>query len=109
MFDIHAGYIILIAGTVTSLLRFLPFIAFSKKTPEFILYLGRFLPYAVMMMLAVYCLRNVNFFSGTHGVPEIIACIVVIALHIWRRNTLLSIIAGTGLYMFLIQFVFLQN
>ena len=106
MFDIHAGYIILISGTATSLLRFLPFIAFSKKTPEFILYLGRVLPYAVMMMLAVYCLRGVNFFSNTHGIPEIIACIVVTALHVWRRNTLLSIIAGTGLYMFLVQAVF---
>ena len=107
MFDVHAGYIILIAGFVTSLLRFLPFIAFSKKTPKFILYLGRVLPYSVMMMLAVYCLRNINFFDTSHGLPEIISSLVVIALHIWRRNTLLSIIAGTVLYMFLVQVVFI--
>ncbi|MBR2208863.1 MAG: AzlD domain-containing protein [Synergistaceae bacterium] len=106
MFDIHAGYIILIAGAVTSLLRFLPFIAFSKRTPDFILYLGRVLPYAVMMMLAVYCLRGVNFFDNSHGLPEILACLLVILLHVWQRNTLLSIIAGTWLYMFLVQVVF---
>ena len=106
MFDVHAGYIILIAGFVTSLLRFLPFIAFSKKTPKFILYLGRVLPYSVMMMLAVYCLRNINFFENNHGLPEIISGLVVIALHVWRRNTLLSIIAGTLIYMFLVQIVF---
>ena len=106
MFDIQAGYIILISGFVTGLLRFLPFIAFNKKTPKFILYLGRVLPYSVMMMLAVYCLKNINFFDNSHGLPEIIASLVVIALHVWRRNTLLSIIAGTVLYMFLVQVIF---
>ena len=106
MFDVHAGYIILIAGAVTVLLRFLPFIAFGKKTPDFILYLGRVLPYAVMMMLAVYCLRGVNFFDNSHGLPEMLACLAVILLQVWHRNTLLSIIAGTGLYMFLVQAVF---
>ena len=106
MFDVHAGYIMLIAGAVTVLLRFLPFIAFGKKTPDFILYLGRVLPYAVMMMLAVYCLRGVNFFDNSHSLPEMLACLSVILLQVWRRNTLLSIIAGTGLYMFLVQAVF---
>ena len=107
MFDIHAGYIVLISGAVTVFLRFIPFIAFNNKRPEFILYLGRVLPYSVMAMLAVYCLKGVNIFSGSHGIPEFIACLVVIILHVWRRNTLLSIIAGTGLYMFLVQAVFL--
>jgi len=106
MFDFNAGCIIFIAGFVTSFLRFLPFIAFSKKTPAFILYLGRVLPYAVMMMLAVYCLRNVNFFGSSHGLPELAAGLTVIFLQIWRHNTLFSIIAGTGFYMFLVQFVF---
>ncbi|MBR2208085.1 MAG: AzlD domain-containing protein [Synergistaceae bacterium] len=106
MFDINAGIIILIAGAVTVLLRFLPFMAFGKRTPDFILYLGRLLPYAVMMMLAVYCLRNVNFFEGSHGVSEVIASLAVILLQILRHNTLLSITAGTLLYMFLVQVVF---
>ena len=88
------------------MLRFLPFIAFGKKRPEFVLYLGRVLPPAVMAMLSVYCLKGIDLLSGSHGMPEIIACLVVIALHVWRRNTLLSIIAGTGVYMFLVQVVF---
>lgn len=105
MYDVHAIYIVLIAGAVTVLLRFLPFIAFGKRRPEFVMYLGRALPYAVMMMLAVYCLREVNVLAEPYGVPEGLACLVVIVLHVWRRNTLLSIIAGTVIYMFMVQYV----
>ena len=64
------------------------------------------LPYAIMGMLVVYCLKNVSFFAGSHGIPEIAASAVVVGLHVWKRNTLLSIAAGTVLYMFLIQAVF---
>ena len=106
MFDVHAGYVVLISGAITILLRFLPFIAFGKKRPEFILYLGRVLPYSVMAMLVIYCLKGINFLSSSHGIPEIISCLAVIILHVWKRNTLLSIIAGTALYMFLVQSVF---
>ncbi|MBQ9434471.1 MAG: AzlD domain-containing protein [Synergistaceae bacterium] len=88
------------------MLRVLPFVAFGKRRPEFVEYLGRVLPPAVMGMLAVYCLRGVDIFGGSHGLPEIIACIVVVMLHVWRRNTLLTIAAGTGVYMFLVQVVF---
>ncbi len=96
----------LISGAVTVMLRVLPFVAFGKHRPEFVEYLGRVLPPAVMGMLAVYCLRGVNIFGGSHGLPEIIACVVVILLHMWKRNTLLSIAAGTGVYMFLVQAIF---
>ena len=106
MFDVHAAYILAISGAVTMALRFLPFIAFAKSRPQFVLYLGRVLPSAVMAMLVVYCLRGTDLLSGSHGLPEIIACLIVIALHVWRRNTLLSIIAGTGVYMFLVQAIF---
>ena len=106
MYDVHAGYIVLISGAVTVMLRVLPFVAFGKRRPEFVEYLGRVLPPAVMGMLAVYCLRGVDIFGGSHGLPEIIACIVVVMLHVWRRNTLLTIAAGTGVYMFLVQVVF---
>ena len=99
-------YIVLIAGGVTALLRFLPFIAFKSKRPDFILYLGRVLPYAVMSMLVIYCLKGVNILTGSHGLPELIACLAVIILHVWKQNTLLSITFGTVLYMFLIQVVF---
>ena len=103
MFDVHAGYILLISGAVTILLRVLPFIFFGRTQPPFIVYLGRVLPPAVMAMLAVYCLRSVNLFSGTHGLPEGCACLLVIVLQVWKRNTLLSIVAGTVLYMFMVQ------
>ena len=106
MYDVHAGYIVLISGAVTVMLRVLPFVAFGKRRPEFVEYLGRVLPPAVMGMLAVYCLRGVDIFGGSHGLPEIIACVVVVMLHVWRRNTLLTIAAGTGVYMFLVQVVF---
>ncbi|MBQ7154159.1 MAG: AzlD domain-containing protein [Synergistaceae bacterium] len=106
MFDVHAGYIVLVSGAVTMALRFLPFVAFGKARPEFVVYLGRVLPPAVMAMLAVYCLRGVNILAGSHGIPEAAGCIVVVVLHVWKRNTLLSIIAGTGVYMFLVQAIF---
>lgn len=106
MFDVHAGYIVIISGAVTALLRFLPFIAFGKRRPGFILYLGGVLPPAVMAMLAVYCLRGVNILSGSHGLPEAIACCAVAALHVWKRKMLLSITAGTAVYMFMVQVIF---
>ena len=106
IFDIHAAYVVLISGVVTVLLRFIPFIAFRKKKPEFILYLGRVLPPAVMAMLVIYCLKEVNFLTGSHGLPEIIASLAVIFLYVWKRNTLISITTGTILYMYLLQYVF---
>ncbi len=106
MYDVHAGYIVLISGVVTVMLRVLPFVAFGKRRPECVEYLGRVLPPAVMGMLAVYCLRGADIFEGSHGLPEVIACVVVVMLHVWRRNTLLTIAAGTGVYMFLVQVIF---
>ena len=100
MFDIHAGYVVIVAGAVTVMLRVLPFVAFGRSRPDFVLYLGRALPPAVMAMLAVYCLRS------DHGVPEAVACCIVVALHVWKRNTLLSITAGTLAYMVMVQGVF---
>lgn len=70
------------------------------------LYLSGVLPYAIMGMLVVYCLRNVNIFSGSHGIPELLACLLVAGLHVWKKNTLLSIAAGTVCYMILVQAVF---
>lgn len=93
---------------ITFLIRALPFLLFpgSKKTPSYIEYLGKVLPYAIMGMLVIYCFKNVQIFSAPHGLPELIAAVYVIAIHVWRRNTLLSIGTGTVLYMFLVQVVF---
>lgn len=91
----------------TMLTRFLPFLIFSgnKPTPPYILYLGKILPGAVFGLLIVYCLKNVSLFSGTHGLPELIAIAVVVFLHLWKRQMLLSIAGGTICYMLLVQYV----
>lgn len=98
--------LIAVMSGITILIRFLPFILFRKHTPEPILYLGAVLPYAIMGMLVVYCLKNVSFLSGTHGIPELIAVVSVVLLHKWKHNTLISIPAGTVIYMLLVQVVF---
>ena len=96
---------IVIMASVTFLLRVLPFLIFrDRKTPAYVEFLGKYLPYAIMGMLVVYCLKNVSFVSAPFGIPELIAVILVAVLHIWKRNTLLSIISGTVCYMLLIHF-----
>ncbi len=104
----HAALIIVVAGAVTLLLRFLPFLIFNGKreTPPYIIYLGKVLPYAIMGMLVIYCLRGISFTAAANFLPELIACAVVVLAHVWKRNTLLSIISGTVCYMLLVQFVF---
>lgn len=99
---------IAIIALVTMLIRFFPFLVFSKSDnpPGWVNYLGKVLPYSIMAMLVVFCLKAVDFTTGSHGIPEAISSVVVIGLHLWKKNTLLSIIAGTVLYMILVQFVF---
>lgn len=97
-----------VVTAVTVLLRFLPFIVFrdNKKTPAVIDYLGHVLPYAIMGMLVVFCLKNTDILSDSHGIPELIASAVTVLLHVCKKNTLLSIAAGTAVYMLLVQLVF---
>lgn len=99
---------VLVIAAVTAALRFIPFFVFSsgKKTPDVILYLGKVLPYSIMAMLVVYCLKGVNLLSFPFGLPELIGVLIVVLLHIWKRNTLISIAGGTVCYMLLVQFVF---
>jgi branched-subunit amino acid transport protein AzlD len=108
MSDTYILSVIVVAALVTAATRFLPFLIFGngKKTPDIIVYLGKVLPYAIMGMLVVYCLKNVSFISAPFGLPELIGCAAVAVLHIWKRNTLLSIGVGTIGYMLLVQFVF---
>ena len=103
---VYSLLLILIIAGVTALIRFLPFLVFRNETPKPILYLGEVLPYAIMGMLVVYCLKNVSFVSGTHGLPELISVLLVVLLHRWKHNTLISILAGTVCYMVLIQVIF---
>lgn len=97
---------ICVFGTMTT--RFLPFLIFSDKkpTPKYIQYLGKALPAAIFGMFVVYCLKNVSILSGSHGVPELIAIVLTVALHLWRRQMLLSIAGGTICYMLLVQLMF---
>lgn len=107
MTDLHSILLVALVSIITAILRFLPFWVFrNRETPRYITYLGRVLPYAIMGMLVVYCLKNVSFVAVPFAIPELLSCAVVILMHIWRRNTLLSIISGTAVYMILIQFVF---
>lgn len=88
--------------------RFLPFLLFpaDKPTPKYVQYLGKVLPAAVFGLLVIYCLKDVNIFTGSHGIPELIAIGVVVLLHIWKKQMLLSIAGGTICYMLLVQLVF---
>ena len=95
-----------VLGTVIT--RSLPFLIFpaGKETPDFIKYLGRVLPPAVFGMLVIYCLKNVSIFTGSHAIPEMLSISLVVALHLWKRQMLLSIAGGTVCYMLLVQLVF---
>ena len=108
MTDVHDVLLVAVVALVTVCLRFLPFWIFGEKrtTPALITYLGQVLPFAIMGMLVVYCLKDVRFTSAPFGAPELICCAIVAVLHIWKRNTLLSIGAGTVCYMLLVQLVF---
>ncbi len=100
--------IILVVASITFLTRLAPFALFSngRPTPKSILYLGSVLPPTIMAILVVYCMRTVKVAAFPFGLPELIASVCVVALHLWRRNTLLSILAGTAVYMVLVQLVF---
>ena len=97
-----------VSALVTAGLRFAPFLIFGKgkQTPPIITYLGKVLPFAIMGMLVVYCMKDVSFLQAPFGIPELFGCAIVALLHIWKRNTLLSIGVGTVSYMLMIQFLF---
>ncbi len=101
----HEIWLLTACALTTAFTRFLPFMVFGKKrkVPEVITYLGKVLPCAIMATLVVYCLKGISLFTGNYGLPELISVAVVIALHIWKKNTLLSIGAGTICYMLLIR------
>jgi len=97
-----------IIALTTLLIRVLPFLLFPehKKTPKYIEYLGAVLPFTIIGMLVIYCLKDVSLTTHPFGIPEIIGVLTTVFLHLWKNNTLLSIGGGTTLYMILVQFVF---
>lgn len=108
MTELHSALLIAVIALVTMALRFVPFLIFGgkRKTPKYISYLGRVLPFAIMGMLVVYCLRGTGFSALSEWLPQLISCALVVILHLWKKNTLVSIIGGTVCYMVLVQLVF---
>ncbi len=105
MYDVQ---MVVIIALVTAATRFLPFLLFGGKgeLPPFVAYLGKALPCAVMGMLVIYCLKDVTPLVWPYGLPELLGCGITAGMHIWKRNSLLSIAAGTVSYMLLVQLVF---
>lgn len=101
-----SAIIVGVMAAVSALLRFLPFLVFRKRTPPYIAYLGRVLPPAIIGMLVVYCLKDVTLTAAPYGLPELIACLTVAAVQLWRRSSLWSILAGTAVYLVLVNVVF---
>ena len=99
----HSALLIAVMAAVTMLLRFLPFLIFRKKTPKYVSYLGKVLPPAVIGMLVIYCLKDIMPFTAPFGIPALVAAAVVVGLQIWKRNSLISILAGTAVYMLISQ------
>ncbi len=107
MNNFDAIVLIAIMAVVTAVLRIAPFVIFGggKTTSAFIIYLGKYLPHAIIGMLVVYCLKAVAFTSMPYGIPEAIGVIITALVHIKFRNTLISIAAGTGVYMGILSFL----
>ncbi len=98
---------ILLVAFITIFLRFLPFIVFKDgSVPDSIRKLGDSLPPTIMILLVIYCLKNINLFTYSYGIPEIISVLLVVLIHLYKRNMLLSISLGTITYMALIQLIF---
>lgn len=104
----HSILMVAVIALVTAGLRFLPFLIFREETPlpKWLTYLSKVLPHAIMGMLVIYCLKDISVTTSPFGIPELLGCAAVAGLHIWKRNTLLSIGGGTVLYMILVQLVF---
>lgn len=108
-FTTYSIIAIAVAAICTFATRLVPFALFGgkKEVPAVITYLGKVLPPAIIATLIIYCVRSVDFTASPHGAAEIIAIVVTALLHIWKKNTLISIGGGTILYMILVQFIFI--
>lgn len=104
----HAVAIVIVVAVCTFLTRLIPFLCFGgkKETPKTVQFLGNVLPPAIMAALVVYCLRNVNIWEGSRGIPQLLGVCITAGLHLWKKNILISIAGGTICYMAMIQLVF---
>lgn len=108
MSNAHMLITITLIALTTIALRFLPFWIFppSKQPPALITYLGKVLPRAAIALLVVYAVKDVSIVTSPYGLPEMIAILAIVVVHVFKRNTLLSIATGTILYMMMVQLVF---
>lgn len=108
MNNLHSWLTVAVIALVTALIRFLPFTVWKgdRKIPGIINSFGRLLPYAIMGMLVVYCLKDISFGQISGYLPAVVSCAVVAMTYIWKRNTLISIVLGTVCNMLLVQFIF---
>ena len=102
---LHTAILIAVAAVVTLALRALPFVLFGgkRKMPGWIKKISDVLPPAIMGVLIVYCMKESIAAPGADLVFQLIAAAVVVAMHLWRKNTLISIFSGTAVYMLLIS------
>ena len=102
------GAAILVAAVMTGLTRAMPYLIFGrqKEMPKVVSYLGSILPPAIMVIIIVYCIRNVEFTAFPYGLAELLSIVVVVLIHLWKKNTFLTILVGTACYMILIRTVF---
>lgn len=95
---------IIIMSLITFFTRATPFIFFKDKNPpELIQYIQQYIPPMIMVILVIYCLKDIRFFSKPYGIPEMVAILFIVIMHVWKKNPLLSILGGTIIYMVLIQ------
>lgn len=108
IFPVREILVIAIVAICTFVTRLFPFLIFGRKgePSPMIRFLGKALPPAVMAILIIYCLKNVDFLLPKSILPQLLSILTVVLLHLWKRNNLLSIGLGTVCYMFLIQYVF---
>lgn len=102
----NSAILILTMSLVTIFLRFLPFLVFKKETPVYVSYLGKVLPPAIIAMLVIFCLKDMTILAYPYALPEVIAATCVIVAQVWKRNSIMSILIGTIVYMILIQIIF---
>jgi branched-subunit amino acid transport protein AzlD len=107
MNPVDALLVIFTVAGLTFLIRYLPFALFSNLArPSAVLAdLGRILPPAVIAILVVYCLKTIDFRQTGSFIPQLAAILIVVLLHGWKRNNLLSIGVGTACYMLMVQLI----
>lgn len=101
-----SALLIAVMSIVTILIRFLPFFILRDHTPKYVSYLGKVLPSAIIGMLVIYCMKDITPAVYPFGLPELLAAACVVGIQVWKRNSLVSILAGTVIYMLLLQTVF---